>query len=138
MYYCISLGFPSGASGKGSACQCTRFKRCGFDLRDVGGLQSMGWQRAGLTERLTVISHFSSVGLFATLWAVACHAPLSMEFSRQEYWSRLPFPSPGYRPNSGTEHTSAALAGGFFTTCATREACTVSHYYFMWCCLKSL
>ena len=46
-----------------------------------------------MTERLTVLSHFSSVGLFATLWAVACHAPLFMEFSRQEYWSRLPFPS---------------------------------------------
>ena len=46
----------------------------------------------------------------------SCQAPLSMEFSRQEYWSGLPFPSPGYRPNSGIEYTSAALAGGLFTT----------------------
>ena len=37
----------------------------------------------------------SRVRLFATLWTVACQAPLSMEFCRQEYWSGLPFPSPG-------------------------------------------
>ena len=37
----------------------------------------------------------SHAQLFATSWTVACHAPLSVEFSRQEYWSRLPFPSPG-------------------------------------------
>ena len=39
-----------------------------------------------------------------------------MEFSRQEYWSGLVFPSPGYFPNSETEPESPALAGGFFTT----------------------
>ena len=39
-----------------------------------------------------------------------------MGFSRQEYWSRLPFPSPGDLPNPGIEPTSLALAGGFFTT----------------------
>ena len=41
-------------------------------------------------------------------WTVACHAPLSMEFSRQEYWSGLPFPSPESFPNSGIEHRSHA------------------------------
>ena len=46
---------------------------------------------------------------------VACQAPLSMEFSRQEYWSELPFPSPGDLPNPGIELGSPALAGGFFT-----------------------
>ena len=46
---------------------------------------------------------------------VACKAPLSMEFSRQEYWSELPFPSPGDLPNPGIELGSPALAGGFFT-----------------------
>ena len=48
-----------------------------------------------------------------------CQAPLSMEFSRQEYWSGVPFPSPGDLPNSGIEPTSPAipaLAGGIFTT----------------------
>ena len=40
---------------------------------------------------------------------VACQAPLSIEFSRQEYWSGLPSPSPGYLPNPGTEPRSPAL-----------------------------
>ena len=45
----------------------------------------------------------------ATLWTVACQAPLSMGFSRQEYWSRLPFSSPGDLPNPGIEPGSPAL-----------------------------
>ena len=43
--------------------------------------------------------HFSHVRLFVTLWTVACQAPLSMDFSRQEYWSGLPFPPPRALPN---------------------------------------
>ena len=61
----------------------------------------------------------SRVQLFATPWTVACQAPLSMEFSRQEYWSGLPFPSPGDLPDPRIEPVSfafPALAGGFFTT----------------------
>ena len=57
--------------------------------------------------------------LCLTLWTIASQAPLSMEFSRQEYWSRLPFPTPGDLPDQGMEPTSLvppALAGGFFTT----------------------
>ena len=57
---------------------------------------------------------------FATPWTVAaCQAPLSMEFSRQEYWSGLPFPPPGDLPNPRIEPkspSSLALAGGFFST----------------------
>ena len=52
-------------------------------------------------------------------WTVACWAPLSMGFSRQEYWSGLPFPPPGDLPDEGIELTSLvspALAGRFFTT----------------------
>ena len=52
-------------------------------------------------------------------YIVACRAPLSMEFSRQEYWSGVPFPFPGDLPDPGIEATSPALAGGFFTTRAT-------------------
>ena len=62
---------------------------------------------------------FSRVQLFVTLWAAACQAPLSMEFSRQEYWSGLPCLPPGDLPNPEMEPTSPvspALAGGFFTT----------------------
>ena len=44
-----------------------------------------------------------------TAWTVACQAPLSMGFSRQEYWSGLPFPSPGDFPNPGIEPWSPAL-----------------------------
>ena len=45
----------------------------------------------------------------ATPWTVACQAPLSMGFSRQEYWSGLPFPSPGDLPEPGIEPRSLAL-----------------------------
>ena len=45
----------------------------------------------------------------ATPWTVACQTPLSMGFSRQEYWSGLPFPSPGDLPNPGIEPESPAL-----------------------------
>ena len=51
----------------------------------------------------------SRVGLFATPWIVAYQAPPSMGFSRQEYWSGLPFPSPGDLLNPGTEPGSPAL-----------------------------
>ena len=63
--------------------------------------------------------------LFETPWTLVHQAPLSMEFFRQEYWSGLPFLSPGDRPNPGTESAvpaSLALAGRFFTICVTREA----------------
>ena len=49
------------------------------------------------------------VRLFATPWTVACQAPLSMGFSRQEYWSGLPFPSPGDLSDSGIEPRSPSL-----------------------------
>ena len=49
------------------------------------------------------------VWLFVTSWTVAHQAPLSMEFSRQEYWSGLPFPSPGDLPNSGIKPGSPTL-----------------------------
>ena len=53
---------------------------------------------------------------FGTPWTVAYQAPLSVGFCRQEYWSGLPFPSPGDLPNSGIEPTSPALVGRFFIT----------------------
>ena len=53
---------------------------------------------------------------FVTPWTVAFQAPLSMGFSRQEYWSGLSCPPRGALPNPGTEPRSPALAGGFFTS----------------------
>ena len=59
----------------------------------------------------------SHVQIFETLWTVAFKAPLSMEFSREEYWSGLPFPPPGDLPDPEemrVEPTFPALTGGFF------------------------
>ena len=72
-----------------------------------------------------MLSRFSSVQLFVTLWTTACQVSLSMGFPRQEYWSGLSFPSSGDLPNPGIETASLmspALAGGSFTTSTTWEA----------------
>ena len=69
-----------------------------------------------------VLTH--SVKLFVSPRTAAHQAPLSMGFSRQEYWSRLPFPSPGGLSNPGIEPpslASAALAGGLFTNAPSRK-----------------
>ena len=77
------------------------YKRKLFFFLSLPPLQTIG---------LLIISSFSSpcvhmlsccsrVWLFATLWTIACQAPLSMEFSKQEYWNGLPFPSPGDLPD---------------------------------------
>ena len=63
----------------------------------------------------------SHVQLFVTPWTAAFQAPQSMESSRQEYWNRFPFPTPGGLPHSEIESeypASSVLAGGFFTTAA--------------------
>ena len=59
------------------------------------------WQHIYLHDGCVLIS-YSHVPLFVNLWTVAHQAPLFMEFSRQEYWSRLSFPYPGNLPNAGT------------------------------------
>ena len=66
----------------------------------------------------------SHIQVFATPWTVVHQAPLSMGFSRQEYWSGVPFPLPGDLPNPGIEPalTSPVLAERFFTTGVTWEA----------------
>ena len=74
---------------------------------------------------MLLLSCFSHVRLFVTLWTVARQAPLSMGFSRQEYWSGLPFSPPGDLPDPRIELvslTSPGLAGRFFTTRTTWEA----------------
>ena len=57
----------------------------------------------------SVVQSLSHVRLFVTPWTVAHQAPLSVEFSRQEYWSGLPFPFPGDLPNSGIKPGSPTL-----------------------------
>ena len=61
-----------------------------------------------MQEKVKVKS-LSRVQLFATPWTVAYQAPLSMGFSRQQYWSGLPFPSPGDLPDPGIKPRSLAL-----------------------------
>ena len=56
-----------------------------------------------------LLSHFSHIQLFETLWNVAHQALLSVGFSRQEYWSGLPCPAPGYIPDPGVEPASLML-----------------------------
>ena len=72
-----------------------------------------------------MLSHFSRVRLFVTLWIIARQAPLCMGFSGQECWSGLPFPPLGDLPKPGTETVPLippALAGSVFTTSTTCEA----------------
>ena len=71
------------------------------------------------------ICALSHARFFVTPWTVTRQAPLSMVFSRQDYWSGWPFPTPGDLPHPGIEPKSLAplaLAGRFFTNSATREA----------------
>ena len=73
-------------------------------------------------ENITIQMHaqlLSRVQLFVSLWTIACQAPLSKGFSRQEYWSELPFPPQGDFPNPGIKPmspVSPALADRCFTT----------------------
>ena len=79
------------------------------------------------------------VQLSTTSWTIAHHTPLSMEFSRQEYWNELPFEFPGFLtprnlPNPGIKPTSLAspaLAGGFFTTSATWDGLYMPYYIYI-------
>ena len=79
-----------------------------------------------------VLSCFSHVQLYATLWTAACQTPLFMRFSRQEYWSGSLCPHPGDLPDPGSEPASCmspALAGGFLTTSPTWEATFLSKHH---------
>ena len=77
---------------------------------------------------LHIYKHMQHQKMYIHIWV-----RLSMQFSGQEYWSGLPFPSPGDIPNPGIELGSLALAGRFFTVWATREAHVHNLYMcFLW------
>ena len=67
-----------------------------------------------MTQPMCVLRACSVVSYSETPWAAAHQAPLSMGFSRQEYWYGLPFPSPGNVPDQGIKPVSPALAGRVF------------------------
>ena len=78
-------------------------------------IKNSGFKR----DAFSCVYVLSCVQLSATLWTVACQAPLFMGFPRQEYWSGLPFPPPGDLPDPGIKpafSVSLMLAGRFFTT----------------------
>ena len=80
------------------------------------------FHRAGVNISCCLVAN--RVQLFVTPWTVVCQAPLSMGFSRQEYWSGFSFPSPGNLPNPGIKSPSLAplaLAGRFFPTELTEK-----------------
>ena len=79
-----------------------------------GRLQATAWRATSVQS--SSVQSLSCVRLFATPWTVARQAPPSMEFSRQEYWSGLPFPSPGDLPNPGIEPRSPALQAEALTS----------------------
>ena len=100
----------------------------GSSVHGILQARVLEWGATAFSD-LPVPSCFNHVGLFATLWTLAHHAPLSMGFSRQEYWNGLQCPPPGDLPNPGVEPMflmSPALAGRFFTTIATWEALGVA------------
>ena len=67
------------------------------------------WKKSVFIPISKKVKSFSRVLLFVTPWTVACQAPLSMGFFRQEYWSGLPFPSPGDLSDPGIEPRSPAM-----------------------------
>ena len=80
--------------------------------------EAEGWRKEACIQAaspVAALEALSCVHSFAMPWTVALQAPLSVGFSRQEFWSGLPFSPPGDLPNPGTETASPALAGGFFT-----------------------
>ena len=84
------------------------------------------------TSRIVKVKSLSHIQLFATPWTVAYQASPSMGFSRQEYWSGLPFSSPGYLPNPGIKPWSPALEAGTLTSEPPGRA------YLLMCSLKTV
>ena len=86
-----------------------RASRKPLDQTSPHGLQGPGSSRQRQLPPILDVSSLSRFRLFVTPWTVAYEAPPSMGFSRQEYWSGLPFPSPGDLPDPGIEHGSPEL-----------------------------
>ena len=115
------------------------FPRCAF----LATLSKINWQCVCRVDSFFLLGTFAAVSsscqyVFLFIWGKylsmplvlgiqSCPTPLrlftlSMEFSRQEYWSGYPFPSPGDLPDPGIKPGSPAIAGSFFTVWASREA----------------
>ena len=131
------LGSPGEPLPTPRASRASRPQPCSCASREDGRTARSHWRRVAFEPlprdwwesestrvslglpRARVLGHFSRVRLWATPRTAAHQAPLSMGFSRQEYWSGVPCPPPGHLSDPGLEPAalkSPALAGGFFTT----------------------
>ena len=118
------------------------FLTSSLSARHQGHGCNPGWPQVSWWSLLCecVLSHFSDVQLILTVWTVVCQAPLSMGFSRKEYWSGLPCPPSGDLSNPRIKPTalmSPALAGGFFPTRPSGKPGPFftrlqSHYFFLY------
>ena len=99
------------SGGRQRACPLEVWNRVSFSMKSAGVTTQFGRHSVPAYLNRKWVKLLSRVRLFATPWTVAYQAPQSMEFSRQEYWSGLPFPSPGDLPNPGIEPGSPALQG---------------------------
>ena len=72
-----------------------------WSLHGLEPFRTAEWEKLGMLLNVVKVKSLSRVRLFVTPWTVAYQAPQSMEFSRQEYWSGLPLPSPGIFPTQG-------------------------------------
>ena len=99
-----------------------------FLLEDCSSSFDISALMPKVTLKLCVCAQLlSRVWLFVTPWTVARQGPLSMGFSRQEYWSGLPFPPPGDLPEPRIKPISRAsptVAGGVFSTSGTKVTCS--------------
>ena len=80
-----------------TVCYMPHFSKTSWLLLMISPISSVCLNNMGVC----MLRPFGHVPLFATPWTIPCQAHLSMEFSRQEYWSGVPFPSPGDLPNPG-------------------------------------
>ena len=95
--------------------------------KNLAGYTPRGQKKSDITEQLTLLylavkCLFAENQIVSHLWTIVCHTPLSMGFSKQEQWSRLPCPPPGNLPDPGIEPVSLmspALSGELFTTSTT-------------------
>ena len=123
---CLAGSSPSCSSAWKQGCLCpgqglaSPLKAKGFSSSAFSKMPMCDHRPCGVCVCAHACVHMlSRVRLFLTPWTVACQAPLSMEFSRQEYRSGQPFSTPGNLPDPGIEPVSlvsSSLAGGFFTT----------------------
>ena len=99
---------PGESQGRGRLVGCRLWGRTESDTTDATRRRQQQQQVTGRTPTTSLMDVLSHFQLFVAPWTIALQSPLLMEFSRQEYWMGLPFPTVGDLPNPGIEPTSLA------------------------------